>query len=62
MTIREYARQQHVEVVGRLKRLPAHDGRDPDGKRYRFYIDEAKNEYTINSNGVCIVTADGGVI
>lgn len=62
MTIREYARQRHVEVVGRLKRLPAHDGRDPDGKRYRFYIDEAQNEYTINSNGVCIVTADGDVI
>ena len=61
MTIREYARQRGVEVVGKLKRISAFDGRDPDGKRYRFYIDEAKNEYTINSNGVCIVTADGGV-
>lgn len=61
MTIREYARQRGVEVVGRLKRLPAYDGRDQDGKRYRFYIDEANNEYTINSNGVCIVTYDGAV-
>jgi len=62
MTIREYARRHNVDVVGRLKRLPAHDGSDPDGTPYRFYIDEANNEFTTNSNGVCIVTADGGVI
>ena len=62
MTIREYAQRHGFDVVGKLKRIPAFDGRDPDGKRYRFYMDEANNEYTINSNGVCIVTADGGVI
>lgn len=62
MTIREYAKAHHHEVVGKLRRMPEHDGKDPDGKPYRFYIDEAKNEFTINSNGVCIVTADGDVI
>lgn len=62
MTIREYAKAHNQEVVGKLKRIPAYDGRDPNGERYRFYIDEANNEYTINSNGVCIVTYDGAVI
>lgn len=62
MTIREYAKAHNQEVVGRLKRLPAHDGRDPGGKRYRFYMDDAGNEYMINSNGICIVTVYGCVI
>ena len=62
MTIREYANLRQVEVIGRLTRVPEHDGRDWDGTPYRFYVDDAGNEYTINSNGICIVTVDGNVI
>lgn len=62
MTIREYAKAHHHEVVGKLRRMPEHDGKDPDGKPYKFYIDSIGNEYTINSNGVCITTFDDCVI
>jgi len=62
MTIREYAHAHCHEIVGNLVRQPAHDGKDPDGKPYKFYVDRAGNEYTINSNGICIVTIDGNVI
>ena len=61
MTIREYARKYNVEVVGLLRRIP-YSGQDPDGTPYRLYVDNAGNEYTINRNGVCIVTSDGNVI
>ena len=62
MSIREYAKAHNHQVVGNLVRQPEHDGKDPDGTPYRFYMDAILNEYTINKNGVCIVTADGNVI
>ncbi|MBP5411202.1 MAG: hypothetical protein J6Y26_04735 [Lachnospiraceae bacterium] len=62
MSIREYAKVHHVEVVGRLIRHPDKEGRDQDGTPYRMYTDEIGNEYTINRNGICIVTADDCVI
>ena len=61
MTIREYAKQYNVEVIGNLHRIPC-DRRDPDGTPYQLYVDDAGNEYTVNRNGICIVTADGNVI
>lgn len=67
MTIREYAKQCGHEVVGKLVRHPEleklNETDNKDG-RYYFYIDEAGNEYWIDTKDkkVCIVTADGGVI
>jgi len=62
MSIREYAKAHNHTVVGKLLRMPKYDGIDQDGTPYRFYIDYAGNEYTINRNGICITTADGNVI
>ena len=65
MTIREYAKANHVDIVGPLRRVtpPYRKLKDPDGTPYRLYVDNAGNEYTINrKNGICIITADGCVI
>lgn len=63
MTIRKYAKAHHHKVVGKLRRVtPLKSNRDQDGTPYRIYIDEANNEYTVNRNGVCIVTVDGNVM
>lgn len=61
MSIREYAESIGFEVVGNLKRLK--DASDGHGKSYPLWIDEAGNEYWgSGSEGICIITADGGVI
>ena len=58
MNIREYAKSVRHEIVGTLKRR-----RDWESdKNVRAYQDDAMNEYYISSNGVAIVTADGGVL
>ena len=68
MTIREFAKQQGHEIVGRLKRQPdIEEFSQYDGKniQWRFYLDEIGNEYLVNVNDkdcICIVTYDGGVI
>lgn len=64
MSIREYAKMHGVKVVGPLRRInaPGRILRDQDGTPYRLYVDDAMNEFTINRNGICIVTADGCVI
>ena len=63
MTIREYAEKCGHEIVGKLTRHPEleedqYHVEDAD----RAYLDEANNEYYIGKKGVCIITADGGVI
>ena len=63
MTIREYAKSIGHEVVGKLTRQ--HDLKDVDTCcKCHFYLDEADNEYLVypESNEICIITADGGVI
>ena len=57
MTIREYAKANGHEIVGKLTRHSEFEDTD-----CRFYLDEANNEYMIGSGSVCIVTADGAVI
>lgn len=52
MTIREYAKSVNHEVVGKLTRQ----------KGWRWWIDEAGNEYGRGSHGFFIVTVDGNVI
>ena len=66
MTCREYAKKCQFKIVGNLKRMPDHFD-FVSGKSYRWYMDEAENEYHLdNPNGkwecFCIVTADGGVL
>lgn len=56
MSIREYADQIGFEVVGKLKFIQI----EPDGAR--LYYDDAQNEYYKSKTGICIITADGGVI
>ena len=68
MTIRKYAKKVGFEIQGKLTRHPEFD----DGSkvypwsrprsRNKCYLDEAKNEYYIGSDGCYIITADGGVI
>ena len=57
MKIREYAKNNGHTVVGVLKYCGVVD-------HARMYIDEAGNEYYIDTAlyTVCIVTADGAVI
>ena len=67
MTIKEYAKSCKHKIVGKLTRYTPletmYSSYNKDG-RYRFYIDEAKNEYWVDTfkSTVAIVTADGGVI
>lgn len=62
MSIREYAKAHNHQVVGKLVRKPEYEERDPDGTPFRFYVDDVGNEYSINRNGICIVTIDEDVI
>lgn len=68
MTIREYAKKRGFEVVGKLTRHPEleYDFDSFTGERKhigsKFYKDEGGNEYYVGKKGVCIVTADGGVM
>lgn len=61
MTIREYAKAVHFEIVGKLTRFPEGEDYGIDRKQ-RAYIDEAGNEYYIDKHSACIVTIDGRVI
>lgn len=68
--IREKAKAVGHEVVGKLTRHPeleitwdSMEGKWVRMKGFQFYLDEGGNEYWVSSKqGVCIVTADGGVI
>lgn len=68
MKIREYAKSVGFEIVGRLTRRPewehTRDGFTGEMKHSgcKHYSDEGGNEYITGGGGVCIVTADGGVI
>lgn len=66
MTVREYAKSVGFEVVGKLTRHPENEyGIDYFGEKYwigKSYMDEADNEYIVGKRGICIVTADGGVV
>lgn len=58
MNIREYSKSVGHEIVGTLNRR-----RDWESdENVRAYQDDAMNEYYISSNGVTIVTADGGIL
>lgn len=58
-TIREFAKNVGHEVIGKLTRIAE---KETEQDRSKFYMDEAGNEYWIGKKGICIVTADGGVI
>ena len=66
--IREYASKVGHEIIGKLERHPEleykadHATLQRVRSKDRAYLDEANNEYYISKNGVCIITADGGVI
>lgn len=62
MTIRKYAKECGVEIVGKLRRYdtPDHAPWEPAD---RCYVDDVGNEFTICADGsILIVTADGAVI
>lgn len=62
MTIRKYAKECGVEIVGKLHRYdtPTYAPWNPAD---RCYVDDAGNEFTICADGsILIVTADGAVI
>ena len=68
MTIRQYAKQVGVTVVGNLRRVQEHDPVNCLGRRVGvFYVDAAGNEYTKFTDGryplnpFLIVTADDQV-
>lgn len=58
MNIREFAKSVGFEVVGKITYL------GKESRNTRVYLDEAGNEYWLNSlsESITIVTADGGVI
>ena len=62
MTIREYAKLVHFDIVGKLHRFPKEETYGADNRKQRAYIDDAGNEYYIDKGGACIVTTDGRVI
>lgn len=68
MTIRDFAKNNKHEVIGKLTRYPELEfTTDPfTGDKIRtkekFYIDEGGNEYWAGKKGFSIVTADGSVI
>ena len=55
MTIREYAKQNDHEIIGKLTR-------QADIENTKYYIDEAGNEYYASKKSICIITAEGAVI
>lgn len=60
MTIRKYAKECGVEIVGKLHRYDTPANWNPAD---RCYVDDAGNEFTICAEGgILIVTADGAVI
>lgn len=63
MTIREYAKTVGVKVEGRLKRMAEFENwKEDNSTPFRFYADEALNEYYKFADGsVVIVTIDGCV-
>lgn len=67
MTLREFAKQNGHEIIGKLTRRPEWEYTtdykgDPKHSGCKHYSDEAGNEYISGKNGHCIVTADGAVI
>lgn len=68
MKIRDYAKEVGFEIAGKLTRHPEweYTADDFSGKKKhsgcRHYSDEDGNEYIVGKKGMCIVTADGGVI
>lgn len=68
MAIREYAQKVGFKIIGKLTRHPEREWNINymTGEKYyigaKIYSDEAGNEYYISKKGVCIVTADDGVI
>ena len=62
MTIRQYAKENGHEIIGKLTR----NAEAEHGTTVRYYFDEAFNEYWVErKNGktsICIVTAEGMVI
>lgn len=57
MSIKEYAKKNNFQIVGKLTRKAA------KGIGAKFYIDEGGNEYYITRKGEAyIITAEGGVI
>ena len=58
MKIRQYAISVGHMVVGTLRRRSDWE----TSKNMRAYQDDSMNEYYISSDGVSIVTVDGGVL
>ena len=56
MSIKEYAKKNNFQIVGKLTRKVV------KGIGAKFYIDEGGNEYYIKKDEVYIITAEGGVI
>lgn len=65
--IRAYAKSVDHEIIGKLIRRPEweydlDENMNKHPSKYRWYIDEAGNEYTVGPAGVAIITADGSII
>lgn len=68
MTAREFAKENGIEIVGKLTKKVAVTEEFDWGrcemveKREVYWIDEAGNEFMGGRSGWCCITADGGVI
>lgn len=65
--IRAYAKSVDHEIIGKLTRMPEweydlDENMNKHPSKYRWYIDEAGNEYCVGKLGVAIVTAEGAII
>ena len=66
--IQAYAISVNHEIVGKLTRYPEKemefdwDTLETKRGNFKFYMDEANNEYIVTKRDICIITADGGVI
>lgn len=68
MTIREYAKINNFEIMGKLTRRPEfewetnwHNGSHKHSG-VKCYSDEAGNVYHVSPKGCCIITVDGIII
>lgn len=67
MTIREYAKAHGHEVVGKLTRHAecewlADGFGNSKHEDFKFYVDEAGNEYYVDKKGICIITVDENML
>lgn len=67
MTIREYAKENNIEIVGKLKRMSVTKEKfnpvtgEMEQEKVTFWVDDAGNEFHKDGNAVMAIDKDGNV-